>query len=164
MCVWNIIKSDRNVSVSASLDWFLVDLAKWRKWRNKEGMWKWRSGEGKKEWDIRQISLKMICTIKLHISFNGNVIHESSRLGPGKTGTLSMPSVPEPDRTRSARLAARLCFCQQRSWKWGSRKKNKSDHSARSSFICRTHNSTSPQGGISHQLILKLAGMLKPCH
>lgn len=161
MCVWNITKSDRNVS--ASLDWFFMDLVKWRTWRNKQGMWKWRSGKGKKEWDICQISLKMICTIKPHISLNGNAIHESSRLGPGKTGTLSTPSVPEQTEHSPRDWPPIFAYANKGHESEGA-EKTKSDHSARSTFICRTHNSASPQGGISHQLILKLARMVKPCH
>lgn len=48
--------------------------------------WKWGSGDGeKKEWDFCQSLLKVICAIKPHIQLNGDGIHESSRLGPGKT-------------------------------------------------------------------------------
>lgn len=83
VCVWDIIKSDRNISVSASLDWFFVYLVKWRivKKRRDVKVEEWRREKGM---GPLPNPLKMICTIKPCMPLNGSGIHESSRLGPGK--------------------------------------------------------------------------------
>lgn len=126
-------------------------------------------GKKKQEWELCQTFLKENHAIKPQNQLIGRCYPWEFITGAWET---SLASSPSGSRTRkdTCKGGFRLCVPAyipphtptepMKVWT----KENQMHHSTSFSFIYWSHNSTSQRGGISHQLTLKLALMLKPCH
>lgn len=119
----------------------------------------------RKERDFCQTLLKDVCVIKPRQPLIGSAGPSEFIIGAWETLCCFFPST---STTRKDTWKGLWMLCVSASVYLPQRRKlwinaNQTHHSLCSSFNSCFHNSASHQGGLSHQLTLKLALMLKPC-